>query len=271
MHDDYDEFTESVPYIKLVDCRHTVQMTLCNYVPPSKARIARVNDDFYYVYSTSELRPYSKGETGTKSDHRRSIHRAFNAIKQLINCNYDEPSHVRFLTLTYAENMRNNKRIRNDWTVFSRNMRKRYGPHEYLYVKEQQGRGAWHLHCVLFFGSPAPWMDNDEVRAIWGHGFVNIQGFTDDINNLGNYLCAYLTDDMEQGKKGGRLLNYESGVRLYNCSRGIKRPVERSISFEAYTDMISSGDMLALSSRDSELVTPSGKHVHCRYELYRMD
>lgn len=267
--DDYDEFSQSIPYIKYVDCRHTAHVTLCNYVPPSDPRISRINDDFYYVYSTSEIRAYTKGETGTKSDHRRSINRAFNGIKKIINCNYGQPSHVRFITLTYAENMQDNSRIKTDWNSFRRRMNKRYGEFEYLYVKEKQERGAWHLHCVLFFDSPAPYMANEDVRAMWSYGFVNIQGFADDINNLGNYLCAYLTDNKDEGKKGGRLLNYEAGVRLYNCSRGIKRPTERSISFDEYTSMITADELEKITTRDSELRTPSGKMIHCRYELYR--
>lgn len=269
--DDYDEFSFSVPHIKYVDCRHTAQVTLCNFQPPATARMKRVNDDFYFVYSTNELRLYDKEKAGTRGDHLSSIKRAFNGIKRIINCNYESPSHVRFLTLTYAENMQDNKRISDDWRSFRRKLVKRYGSHEYLYVKEKQDRGAWHLHCVLFFDCPAPWMDNDEVRGLWGHGFVNIQGFEDDINNLGNYLCAYLTDDKDTSKKGARLVNYESGVRLYNCSRGIKRPTEAVISFDQYTEMISNGDLVQISAKDSDRRVPSGKMIHCRYELYRVD
>lgn len=267
----HDAFDHSAPYIKYVDCRHTAHVTLCSFYPPSKARIARINDDFYYVYSTEEFRPYSHGETGTKSDNVRSIKRAFNNLKKLINCNYEQPSFVRFITLTYAENMEDNKRIRKDFYRFMRRMKKRYGDFEYLYVKEQQGRGAWHLHCVFFFPSPAPWMDNEEVRSLWGQGFVNIQGFEDDINNLGNYLCAYLTDDKETSKKGARLCNYEAGVRLYNCSRGIQRPVVKTITYEQYLDMLNDDHVKELSVHDCDVDLPTGQKLDIRYKLFALD
>lgn len=268
---DYDPFEFQAGYIKLSDCRHTAHVTICQHAPSREPRIDRINDDFYYVRSTSEIRPYQHGETGTKSDHVRSIKRAFNNLKKIINCNYDTPANVRFVTLTYAENMRDNSRISSDWRQFAKRCRRRYGAFRYIYVKEKQGRGAWHLHCLFFFDGPAPWMDNAEVRGMWGHGFVTIEAVKDDANNLGNYLCAYMTDDKETGKKGSRLLNYEAGVRLYNCSRDIIRPVERSISFAEYTALAVDDHVQELSSRDSIVKLKTGCDLHIRYKLYRTD
>lgn len=272
---EYDCFEHQAAYIKLVDCRHTAHVTLCQHTPPTEPRIDRINDDFYYVRSTSEIRPYQHGETGTKSDHVRSIKRAFNSLKKLINCNYDTPEHVRFITLTYAENMRDNSRISGDWRRFVRRMQGAYGRFRWLYVKEQQARGAWHLHALLFFDTLAPYMPNNDqdhpVRDMWGHGWVTVEAVRKDANNLGNYLCAYLTDDKDTGVKGARLLNYEAGVRLYNCSRDILRPTERAISFEEYTALAADDHVQELSSRDSIVRLKTGRDLHVRYKLYRTD
>ncbi|MCB7087166.1 rolling circle replication-associated protein [Gordonibacter urolithinfaciens] len=272
---EYDCFEHQAAYIKLVDCRHTAHVTLCQHTPPTEPRIDRINDDFYYVRSTSEIRPYQHGETGTKSDHMRSIKRAFNSLKKLINCNYDTPEHVRFITLTYADNMQDNSRISGDWRRFVRRMQGAYGRFRWLYVKEQQARGAWHLHALLFFDAPAPYMPNNDhdhpVRDMWGHGWVTVEAVRKDANNLGNYLCAYLTDDKDTGIKGARLLNYEAGVRLYNCSRDIIRPIERSISFEDYKKLIADDYVQELSSRDSIVRLKTGRDLHVRYKLYRID
>lgn len=268
---DYDPFEYQAGYIKLVDCRHTVHVTMCQHTPSREPRIDRINDDFYYVRSTSEIRPYQHGETGTKSDHVRSIKRAFNNLKKLINCNYETPANVRFITLTYAENMQDNSRISDDWRRFLRRCKQRYGSFRWLYVKEKQGRGAWHLHALLFFDYPAPFMDNSEVRAMWGHGFVRIEAVRDDANNLGNYLCAYMTDDKETGKKGARLLNYEAGVRLYNCSRDIIRPTERVVSFDDFCELSKRDGVQELSSRDTIVRLKTCRDLHIRYKLYRTD
>lgn len=263
-----DPFSHSAPYIKFRDCRNTVQVTLLNYVPPCEARIDKVNDDFYYVRSTHELRLYNKTAT-VRGDNKRSIRRAFNNIKAIINCNYESPENVRFLTLTYAENMTVKERIPKDAHRFFRRLRGAYGSFEYLYCKERQGRGAWHLHVVVFFDHRAPYMENEDVAAMWGHGFVNVQGFSDDINNLGNYLCAYLTDDKDTGKKGARLLNYEAGVRLYNCSKGIARPIERTMSYDEYMELRSDKGIKEVSARESNLTLDTGRTLTVRYELHR--
>lgn len=268
---DHDPFEFQAGHIKLVDCRHTAHVTICQHRPPTTARMERINEDFYYVPSTEEIRPYNHGKTGTKKDNERSIKRAFNNLKKLINCNYDTPECVRFVTLTYAENMTDNSRIIDDWRRFAKRCRRRYGAFRYLYVKEKQARGAWHLHALFFFDVAAPYMDNAEVRAMWGHGFVTVEAIRKDANNLGNYLCAYMTDDKETGKKGARLLNYEAGVRLYNCSRDIYRPVECSISFEEYLAMRSDPHVQEISKRDSIVGIVSGRDLHYRYELYRTD
>lgn len=272
---EYDCFDYQAAYIKLVDCRHTAHVTLCQHMPPSEPRIDRINEHCYYVRSTEEIRFYQHGETGTKSDHMRSIKRAFNNLKKLINCNYDTPEHVRFVTLTYAENMQDNSRISGDFRRFVRRMKQSYGDFRWLYVKEQQGRGAWHLHCLLFFDRPAPYMPNTDsdhpVRDMWGHGWVTVEAVRKDANNLGNYLCAYMTDDKETGKKGARLLNYEAGVRLYNCSRDVRRPVQRVISFDDYSKLTENDEVQELSSRDSIVRLKTGRDLHIRYKLFRTD
>lgn len=265
---EYDSFDRQAAYIKFIDCKNTQHVTLCSFRPPTTARMERINEDFYYVPSTEEIRPYTHGKTGTKKDNERSIKRAFNSLKMLINCNYSTPDCVRFFTLTYRENMQDNSRISDDWRQFVKRCRKCYGKFRYLYVKEQQRRGAWHLHGFFFFDEKAPYMDNAEVAGLWGQGFVRIEGIKDDLNNLGNYLCAYLTDDKETGKKGARLLNYESGVRLYNCSRDIKRPEVTSLSFEQYTALKHGNSHVVLSSHDRVVNLPTGSDLRLRYEIY---
>lgn len=262
---------QAYPYIKMIDCRNTATFVLCPMYPPKDKRIEKINDDFYYVYSTEEFRPYSKEEkTRTRADNLRSIKRAFSNLKALINCNYDKPSDVRFITLTYAENMTDKKRIPRDMERFFRRLKKQYGEFNYIYCKERQERGAWHMHVILFFlESPAPFLPNDEVAQMWGNGFVNIQGFKDEINNLGNYLCAYLTDDKETSKKGARLMNYEAGVRLYNCNKNIKRPIVKAITWLEYLEMMNQKDVELLSEHVSIIETD--RQMVFKYQLVAKD
>lgn len=264
---------EPYPYIKLTECGATALVTHCPFLPPDprRPRVMRVNKWFYYVTTSEEFRPYRE-PSATKGDNLASVRKSFNRLKAIINCNYETPESVRYITLTYEENMQDNSRIRDDMRYFVRNMKRRYGSFEYLYVKEQQRRGAWHMHAVLFFPGVAPYMPNDDddhpVRDAWGHGFVNVKGFDGDINNLGNYLCAYLTDDHAESKKGARLCNYESGIRLYNCSRGVKRPTSRHLTYHDYLDFVTDENNVLISGGESVIFDSSVEPKKVAHELY---
>jgi hypothetical protein len=240
-------------YIQVIDCHNTVIVNHCPFAKKEEATTLKIDDDFYLVPSTGEVKKYNKSEV--KTDNLHSLRKSFNRLKTVINCNYDDPASIRFITLTYAENMTDNKRLSRDLEHFWRNMKRRYGQFEYIYVKEKQQRGAWHIHAILFFPGKAPFMENSEashpLRDAWGHGFVNVRAFRSDINNLGNYLCAYLTDDFQNSKKGARLENYESGIRLFNCSKGVKRPEVKEVTYEDYLALCSSPELLLVSESDT--------------------
>lgn len=96
-------------------------------------------------------------------------------------------------------------------------------------------------------------MPNNDVASLWGHGFVKTQKLTD-CDNVGAYLTAYLTDietnDVssetktytdENGntiskkiKKGGRLHLYDTNTKLFRCSRGIKKPKVKTMTFSNF-------------------------------------
>lgn len=258
---------EPAPYIKLVDCRNTVMVTHMNRRPQESARYERIDDETYRVVSTGEVRRYGE-RSEVKGDCRKSVIESFNRLKMLINANYDKPSCCKFVTFTYAENMTDNSRISRDLEKCWKRLHELYRAFEYIYVKEKQGRGAWHVHAILFFERKAPFMLNSDVARAWGKGFVNVQGFNDNINNLGNYLCAYLTDGERNSKKGVRLDNYEAGIRLFNCSKGIRRPEVREIDYGEYAEMVLSGEVVMLSDRESKIEVGCSTPLYVKREIY---
>ena len=127
---------------------------------------------------------------------------------------------------------------------------------EYIVAMEPQRRGAWHAHLLLIYPSESPFIPNAILREIWGHGFVKI-GKLDNVDNVGVYLTAYLSDmelpdksklensieekEALSGKKiktingkryakGARLYLYPPKFNLYRCSRGIKPPTVEHIT-----------------------------------------
>ena len=151
---------------------------------------------------------------------------------------------------------------------------------EYITVLEPQASGAWHLHCLWIWESKAPNIPKNRdvlvklgldpelptLESMWGQGFVSIKSASTDCDNIGAYMSAYLADiplddvlkqpnaqsDLMHAEikevndkryiKGGRLHYYPSGIKLYRCSRGIRRPeVEWTTYGMAKKEMIPPG------------------------------
>lgn len=174
----------------------------------------------------------------------------------MINTNVtpDNAEFCRFITFTYKDNMQNSEQLYNDFKNFNKRF-KRYmaklGYHyEYIITVEAQERGAFHLHGIFIFNRKAPFIENKIIADIWGLGFVSVKSLDKNIDNIGKYLTAYLTDlpideeksislelvggevkeltDKDKSKKiikGARLKMLPVGIRIYRYSRGIKKPI----------------------------------------------
>lgn len=190
---------------------------------------------------TGEVFEYEK-HSERRTDNTQELLKSFATIRALINTNCTNPEQIRWITLTYAENMTDTKRLHNDFRKFWQRFKRRWGDAEYINVVEPQGRGAWHIHLIAIWDGVAPFVPNDELRKCWGQGFVKVNAVRSDVDNLGAYLSAYLADvEVPKGESGtykdvngkskkfkkyGRLGMYPAHMNIYRTSRGIKRPDE---------------------------------------------
>jgi len=218
--------------------------------------IRKLSKDEYCDTRTGEVFEYS--HTETRIDNPENVARTLRDLRDIINANITDAKKCLWITLTYAENMTDTKRLYNDFHKF--NMRLQYylkinglSKCEYIVAAEPQERGAWHFHLLLLFPKKAPFIPNAELARIWGNGFVKVTSLKN-VDNVGVYLTAYLGDmdfmeafgniDLYNAKikevtttdehnnkrkkavvKGARLKLYPTGFRIYRCSRGIKKPV----------------------------------------------
>lgn len=136
----------------------------------------------------------------SRADDKRGVSRSLAKLRNLINANVTDVANMRWVTLTYAENMTDIKRLYDDFKNFNKRFTYYLQTHEiekpeYIAVVEPQGRGAWHMHVLYIWSCPAPFIANNSVFApMWRHGFTKIQALRGDIDNLGAYLSAYLGD-----------------------------------------------------------------------------
>lgn len=199
---------------------------------PTKATVKKLDKEHYCVLSTGEVKEYSNKETEEKD--KDNLKKTFTKLRQLIRTNFTKGGHNQlFITLTYGENMTDEKRLMKDFQKFYQRLQYRLKGHklDYIAVMEPQGRGAWHVHLMLKSDKPILFLDNVELEKIWGLGYTETQRLKSD--DVGSYYVAYFTDILQEGKdgskkriKGSRLSMYPKGFKFYRTSRGIKKPDE---------------------------------------------
>lgn len=216
--------------------------------------IKKLDDDNYLILSTGEIRKFKKNDD--RLSNKNSFRQTFKKLRYLINNNFCGLNNELFITLTYAENMQDTDKLYRDLDKFMKRLRYKYkeiSKIEYLTVVEPQNRGAWHAHILIkFIDLDKIYIPNALISSIWGLGFVNVQSISKmNIDNLGAYLTAYLTDlpvddvSLDEFKKaekfkkvndkfyikGARLKLYPKGMNFYRKSKGIKFPERFNIPY----------------------------------------
>ena len=131
----------------------------------------------------------------------------------------------KFITLTYAENMKDLNKADDDFKKFIKRLKYRYNIKDlkYIAVRERQKRGAIHFHFLcdwnieLLGESHTRELERFIAKDVWKHGFVDIKAIGH-VDNVGAYLIKYMTKNLS--------VELYSNKKLYLCSRGLKRPLE---------------------------------------------
>lgn len=220
--------------------------------------IKLLDKDNYVLLSTGEVKECQHIES--RADNKLQVSQSLKRLRDYINTNVVDVNNCKWITLTYAENMTDTKRLYKDFKNFISRFKYQYGHIEYIVACEPQGRGAWHCHCIIIFDKKAPFIPNKEIEKLWTHGFTKTNKL-DDIDNIGAYLTAYLGDmelseckkynvsylendikeiteingiNLKKPKKfikGGRLTLYPPKFNIYRISRGIKKPIKEYFSY----------------------------------------
>lgn len=174
-----------------------------------------------------------------KEENRNAtLSKARKTIRNLVNSNVYQYGNItpKFMTLTFKENITNideaNKEYRkfikrlNYYVLGSKKCDLKYtcvseiqdGSREYIdkdgNKRNGLGRGAIHYH-VIFYN--LPYVPHSALLNIWGSSNGLRINKIDNVDNVGAYVCAYLT------KQGCEAFE---GKKVYFNSRGLKKPIE---------------------------------------------
>lgn len=235
-----------------------------------KNNIKKLDKDRFVDISTGEIREFE--HTENRQQGYNSLRQTFKKLRYLINNNFIGNPNELHITLTYKENMTDTKRLYTDFKNFIERLRTSYknkSSLDYLCVVEPQGRGAWHCHVLMRFNDlDKVYIKNADLKRLWGLGFVTIKSLKD-VDNIGAYLSAYLTDiDLDDVKdketafkvasegceiktkvvdgkekkfiKGGRLHMYPPGMNMYRKSKGIIKPEREEMKFKDIKKVVGS-------------------------------
>lgn len=266
---------------QLVTVTQAGEQTKVTYIKHrnTKARIVKVGKNGYIIVSEGDGTVHECKHTDNRMESPKSVRKSLNQLCDVINANVADIKRCKWVTLTYAEYMTDLKKLIRDWENFAKKVRRKWGSFEYIKVKEPQGRGAWHLHVLMIFESKAPYMDKGELCKAWGNrGFVYVKNLKDGFDN-GLYFMAHI-GDMELSEaeaagitvdsnklsadkkyiKGARLSLYPRGVRIFDCSQGIARPIKQSMT-KAQADLLVQ-DKSEVSQYNAVLTDDDGHYVN---------
>lgn len=195
------------------------------------------------------------------------LKRARRDLRRLINSNFGawgDDCTTKFVTLTFKENVTDLKMANYEFKKFINRLNyslynSKKAILKYSVVPEFQKRGAVHYHVVFY---NLPFLKADLVSEIWGNGFIKINKI-DNVDNLGAYVCKYMTKDNTDVRL--------EGSKCYFNSRGLFKPFELDDS-EDKKIIESLGDsllheQLRYSSEFENLYT--GKISYKQYNLKR--
>lgn len=236
-----------------------------------------------YVYEKNQFVGFEpRNRTGknkgvnSQENRNKSLYRARSIVSRTINAN---PCLNKFLTLTFEDNVTDLDYANNEF----KNWVKRVNYHvfgtkkrvmKYVAVIEFQKRGAVHYHVLCNL----PYVEADSLASIWRHGFIKINKIKGDkerfgsseCDNVGAYVCKYMTKDNEDPRLVGR--------KSYLMSRNLDKPQEIYIGVnekdllqqvynfdDAFSSVLSKSNFSSCYSNDY-----TGTVIYNQFNLKRM-
>ncbi len=199
-----------------LDCTDTYHRTHAHYKSNHKiinsGDVIEVYEYQYPVYlgnDTTKRTNTRKNKEDRKEEYKaRRGTRALNNIRRVALLNFS--SKDKFLTLTFAENIKDINLANRELDKFLKKLRRRHKELKYILAVQFQKRGAVHYHLLINL----PYVEQRELAELWGNGFVDIRKLNN-VDNVGAYISRYIIKDAKDERLKGK--------KSYSTSKGLKR------------------------------------------------
>ena len=213
MENTNDNLINDDEYVTVINCGRYREIICCRQKIKNIAT-TKINQTQYIDNKTGEVKEYRTFQGKSLENFKKS----FKNIPRLINGYFDGNCTERFITLTYAIQMTNPYNLSNDFKKFIRKVERHYCKCRYIYIKEPQENGSWHIHGVIKRLDERPFnISIDKVRSLWNLGYAVSVEIPYNISTIFSYF-----DISEDDNKKARISYYPSQFNIYGYSRDMK-------------------------------------------------
>ena len=219
----------------------------------------------YKGFKSKGGRNQEADEEGKEKNRKDSLRRARQEVRRIVNANvgaYGEQLTAKFITLTFGDNVTDLDKAHYEFKKFIQRLNylvfgTKSGKLKYTVVVEFQERGAIHYHVIIY---NIPYTRVEVIERIWGNGWVWIKKI-EDVDNVGAYICKYLTKEGDDERLRGR--------KCYFNSRGLFKPlvIEEEKKTETIKQSLPDEFMIVSKQYENEHL---GKISYRQYNLKRV-
>lgn len=249
-------------------------ISTCNTRPTIK----RIGDGKHINMRTGEI--VTETKQVKRGDSPYSLLESNLRLQDLIKENTVDIDHILLSTLTYAKKTLDIKRVNEDFKVFIKYLRRNiveYGNIEYINSAElHSDKSSYHLHAILFFNESVKsvFIPMPTLSRAWQNGALSVSK-PKTKQEVYSYLTPHLSNevtDKNSHMHNKALLQMElpAGQNLYRCSKGIRKPVVQTDTYENVKRYLQSNGYVFKREQiyPNPMVTYSGNTLYYCRETY---
>ena len=204
-----DKLIQDNEIVTVYSCGNYKEVVCCKQ-NTQPINITKLSKTQYIDHNTNEIKVYRSSTTKSLDNFKEQFKTIPRLIKGYFNGDYTE--------ITYSYLMSNPYALPYDFKKFIEKVERRYCKCRYIYIKEPNNQGSWHIHSIIKRLDEKPFnITTEKVRSLWEHGYEVSVEIPYNIDTL-----PYYYDITKYDNKKSRIIYYPAYLQIYGCSKGMK-------------------------------------------------